>query len=168
MNWLRPLFVAHLVPAFFSIPVVLMMLQPGPWQGPLLLGWLFYWIASIWLAIRGKKNCLTTGIVVAMALVILTTCVNFNHETNELSEENCLYTKTRCAKLDGQAGLFHCGATTDSPTAGGIMVTHVQEKCLPTKEQSCSYAKQFCRLISTKDSIKTHYACSDRDTITCP
>jgi hypothetical protein len=167
MEWLRPVFIAHLFPAFLSIPIVLMMLSPGPLQGPLLLGWLFYWLASVWLAICGKKNRLTAGIVIAMALVVLATCVNFNHETTQRAEENCTYSQTRCAKLDGQAGLFHCGATVDSPTSGGIMVTHVEEKCLPTKEQSCAYAKQFCSLISPKDSLTTHYKC-DHETITCP
>ena len=136
-------------------------------QIPLALGWFFIFIATIWLVIRGKRNRLTMGISIAMALVVLTTCVSSNHAAQKLSEENCTYSKTRCAKLDGQAGLFHCGATVDDPTSGGIMVANVEEECMPTKEQSCAYAKQLCQRISPKDSVTTHYKC-DHETITCP
>lgn len=167
MKWLiKVLILFFILPLFGIIPILLLGVEETL-QTPLALGWLFIFIATVWLVIRGKRNRFTMGIPIAIALALLTTCVSINHATQKRNEENCVYSKTHCAKLDGQAGLFHCGTTIGSTTVGGIMIMDVEEKCMPTKEQSCTYAKQFCALISTKDSVTTHYKC-DHETITCP
>lgn len=170
MKWLRPLFIINVILASLvgiSLPVMLLVSVGSSARLTLVGVLLCYVIASIWLVIWGKKNRLTAWVAIVMVTAILGAITWVSISDQKHMADECTYFQTHCAKLDGQPGLFHCGATVDSKIAGGITVTHVEEECMPTQEQSCAYAKQFCTLISPKDSATTHYKC-DHETITCP
>lgn len=167
MRLLRALFTLNLIVAgvaALAVPVMLLVSVGSPARLLLVGATVLYIIASIWLMVWGKRNRLTACVAIATFAMLLAAGIGVARADKQRAEEQCSYLKTKCAKMDA-AGIYYCGATDTQE--GAVVVTHVPPQCLPSKEQSCSYAKQFCKVISLPDSTLTHYKC-DHETISCP